>query len=136
MPSQPDLVISAHDARRLEALIASRAADGGDVVQALEAELLRADVRDPGDIPPDVVTMNSIVRCTDASDGSVRELHLVYPDQADAARGRVSVLAPVGAALLGLRTGAGIDWPLPGGRTARLRVDAVLRQPEAEGRLD
>lgn len=133
MNSLPDLIVSAHDARRLEALVASRVALGDDIAEALEAELLRADVREPADVPPDVVTMNSTLRCVDETTGAERVLQLVYPEQADAAQGRVSVLAPVGAALLGLRAGQGIDWPLPGGRSTRLRVDEVLRQPEAEG---
>lgn len=133
MNSLPDLIVSAHDARRLEALIASRAGAGDEIAEALESELLRADIREPAAMPADVVTMNSTLRCVDETTGAERVLQLVYPDQADAAQGKVSVLAPVGAALLGLRAGDGIDWPLPGGRSTRLRVDEVLRQPEADG---
>lgn len=133
MNSLPDLIVSAHDARRLEALIASRAGSGDEIAEALESELLRADIREPAAMPADVVTMNSTLRCVDETTGADRVLQLVYPDQADAAQGKVSVLAPVGAALLGLRAGDGIDWPLPGGRSTRLRVDEVLRQPEADG---
>jgi regulator of nucleoside diphosphate kinase len=84
-------------------------------------------------VPPDVVTMNSQVVCIDETTGAEHTLRLVYPDMADVARQYVSVLAPMGAALLGLSIGQAIDWPMPGGRTSRLRVERVLYQPEASG---
>jgi regulator of nucleoside diphosphate kinase len=87
-------------------------------------------------MPPDTVTMNSLVLCVDETTGAEHQLQLVYPRDADAAQGKVSVLAPVGAALLGLSAGQAIDWPLPGGRSTRLRVLRVIDQPEAHGRLD
>jgi regulator of nucleoside diphosphate kinase len=137
MNSQPaPLVISAHDARRLEALLASPTGKASPMAEPLEAELLRAELREPGDMPADVVTMNSQVVCVDELTGAERTIRLVYPADADVERGHVSVLAPVGAALLGLSVGSAIDWPLPSGRSTRLRVDKVLYQPEAQGRLD
>ena len=63
------------------------------------------------------------------------ELTLVYPRDADPDAHQVSIFAPVGSALLGLRVGDAIDWPMPGGRTARLHVLAVRYQPEAAGEL-
>lgn len=133
MQVQPSIVVSVRDGRRLEALLSGRAGEGSLVAEALQQELDRADWREPDEIPADVVTMNSRVLCVDETTGAERELRLVYPPDADAAHGAVSILAPVGAALLGLSVGQSIDWPLPGGRTTRLRVSAVLYQPEASG---
>ena len=76
--------------------------------------------------------MNSTIRFMDETSKAESELTLVYPVAAGAA-GTVSVLAPVGSALLGLSVGQTIAWPMPGGRTAQLRVLEVLRQPEAMG---
>jgi len=98
--------------------------------ETLETELLRADVLDSGQIPADVVTMNSRVRFED--DGDVREITLVYPQDAAADQGRVSVLAPIGTALLGLAVGDSIEWKLPAGMR-RIRVLGVTYQPEATG---
>jgi regulator of nucleoside diphosphate kinase len=125
--------MSIRDARRLEALLASPAARGSATAELLETEIARADVREPGEVPADVVTMNSEVVCVDELSGSERRLRLVYPEAAGSSAQAVSVLAPVGAALLGLSRGQSIDWPMPGGRTARLTVNAVLYQPEAAG---
>ena len=136
MHSQPHLVVSVRDARRLEALLASEAGAASPVAAALEAELLRAELREPAEIPADVVTMNSQLLCVDEASGAERVLRLVYPAEADASKGQVSVLAPVGAALLGLSAGQSIEWPLPNGRSTRLRVLRVLDQPEAGGRAD
>src|SRR5690606_6884419 len=123
------IILSSRDLARLERILESAT---GPVAEALEDELVRADVREPGAIPADVVTMNSQVVCVDA-DGNEQTVRLVFPNEADAATGKVSVLAPVGAALLGLTAGQSIEWPLPGGRTTRMRVDRVLYQPEAAG---
>lgn len=136
MSTKPRLIMSSHDARRLEALLASPAGSRAPTAGLLEEEIVRADIREPGDIPPDVVTMNSEVVCRDESSGAERRLRLVYPDAAGSTPEHISVLAPVGAALIGLSVGQSIDWPLPGGRSARFTVTEVLYQPEAEGRLD
>ena len=88
-----------------------------------------AVVVEPTKIPPDVVTMNSRVRFEDLDTG-------VYPKDADVNEGRVSVLAPVGSALLGLSVGQSIQWPLPGEKNRHLRVVSVTYQPEAAGDLD
>ena len=87
-------------------------------------------------MPADVVTMNSTVDCIDDISGDTHPVTLVYPRDADAAAGRVSVLAPVGSALLGLSVGQQIDWQAPGGRALRLRVVAIRYQPEAAGDLN
>ncbi len=131
--SAPPLIMSSRDVRRLEALLAHAGGSPHASAARLEDEIVRADVREPTAIPADVVTMNSRIECRDESDGTTRELHLVYPNDADVGSGRVSVLAPVGAALIGLSVGQSIDWPLPGGRSTQLTVVRILYQPEAAG---
>ena len=101
---------------------------------SLRAELERAIVVAPEAIRSSVVTMYSQVRYLDQSDGVCRQIQIVYPEDADIDQGKVSVLAPVGAALLGLEAGQAIDWRFPGGATRRLRVEEVLYQPEAMAR--
>lgn len=129
----PRLIMSARDAARLEALLLRPEVATTEVATLLEAEIARAEVREPADIPPDVVTMNSRVSVQNESTGAEQVVRVVYPHDVDGSVDRVSVLAPVGAALLGLRVGDAIDWPMPGGRTSRLRVTGVHYQPEAEG---
>jgi regulator of nucleoside diphosphate kinase len=100
-------------------------------LDALRRELDRAEVVEPREIPPDVITMNSTARFVDEVSGKEFELTLVYPDDTHLTHGTVSVLAPVGSALLGLSVGQSIEWPLPGRRTMTLRVLEVTYQPEA-----
>lgn len=133
MSATPSIVVSAHDFERLDQLLTSLASAGQPGVAALRGELARARVVEPQDMPPDVVTMNSRARLLNESSGRMLELTLVYPKDADVAAGRVSVLAPVGSALLGLGQGQSIDWPMPGGQQERLKVLEVLFQPEAAG---
>jgi len=99
----------------------------------LVSELERADVVDSHDIPPDVVTMNSRVTFEDVASRKMTEVTIVFPHDADVQAGKVSVLAPVGTALLGLTEGDSIVWPFPDGSSRCLRVVAVTFQPEAEG---
>lgn len=96
----------------------------------LETELDRARVVPATAVKPDLVTMNSTVRYRDESTGKEKEVMLVYPDEADMQSGKVSVLAPVGAALIGLSVGQVIEWKMPDGRNKTLRVCEVLYQPE------
>jgi regulator of nucleoside diphosphate kinase len=105
----------------------------GKRFEKLEAELLRANVLPSGQIPQDVVTMNSKVIFENETTGERREVTLVYPGSADIDAGRISVLVPIGTALLGLRVGQSIDWELPGGEKQRYRIAAVPYQPEAAG---
>ena len=128
----PALLLSRLDCDRIEALLEDpRNADID--TSKLEAELARAQVVEPGQMPADVITMNSTARFRDEASGDEREMTLVYPHDADGTPGKVSILAPVGSALLGLRTGQAIDWPMPGGNSTRLRVLEIRYQPEAAG---
>jgi len=95
----------------------------------LSDELDRAIVVPLERMPDDVVTMHSRCIYVDESTGTTREVELVYPEEADPAKGKISVLAPVGSALLGLAAGHSIDWELPGRKVHRITVKRVLFQP-------
>jgi regulator of nucleoside diphosphate kinase len=136
MPSLPltprgPIIVTDTDLARLRPVLDST---HGDAATALEEELQRAAIVPHADVPADVVTMNSEVVYEDCATGVRRDVRVVYPKDADARAGRVSVLAPIGAALLGLRVGQEIEWHVPGG-TRRVRVVAVRYQPEAAARL-
>lgn len=103
--------------------------------EALADELERAEVLPAERIGGNVVTMNSRVVFEDQRTGDKREVCLVYPHESDVERGRISVLAPIGSALLGLAVGQTINWPLPGGQAKRLRIVEVTYQPEQGGDL-
>ncbi|HET6907258.1 MAG TPA: nucleoside diphosphate kinase regulator [Rhodanobacteraceae bacterium] len=128
----PSIVLTSNDVQRLETMLDSAQYRDAPGAEALRAELERARVVAPQELPRDVISMNSTAECVDEASGRARALTLVYPREADAAQGRISVLAPVGAALLGMKVGQSIDWPAPSG-TLRLRVTAVRYQPEAAG---
>jgi regulator of nucleoside diphosphate kinase len=96
----------------------------------LKRELERAIVVSSLALPPDVVTMNSRVRYCDETADVQRVVKIVYPRDADAAAGRISVLSPIGTALLGLSAGQSIEWDFPDGSRRTLRVDELLDQPE------
>jgi len=100
---------------------------------SLAQELDRAEVVEPDAVPGDVVTMNSRVRLEDMDTGGVSEYTLVYPHQPRTASS-VSVLAPIGTAMLGYRVGDVIEWRVPKG-IRRLKVLEVLYQPEAAGEV-
>ncbi|XAW58864.1 GreA/GreB family elongation factor [Halomonas sp. Bachu 37] len=102
------------------------------MAELLEEELCRDEVRNPEDISDDVVSMNSQVRFTDCNRGSKMIRILVYPHALESVPDGISVMTPIGAALIGLKIGGVIDWPLPNDTEARLRIDAIFWQPERE----
>ncbi len=130
---RPNIIISSTDLDRLERLLETMPSDAFPGKLDLEAELSRANVVEPNDIPPSVVTMNSTVRFKVESSSEEFCLTLVYPKDVDASGGTVSVLAPVGSALLGLSEGDRIEWPRPGGGTLRVRIEEIIYQPERAG---
>lgn len=134
MTQRPPLIINRLDAERLQRLIDEAGRDR-DVAEALQAELLRGEVYDPEEMPGDVVSMNSQVLFTDLARQRRIIRTLVYPRSLAETDDGISVMAPVGAALLGLRVGDVIDWPLPDGEPARLRIEAILWQPERAGQF-
>lgn len=104
-------------------------------LKLLTEELLRAEVVEPQKIPRDIVTMNSLVKFRDMETREVYMYSIVYPANSDFEKGRISVLAPIGMALLGYRVGDVVEWPVPAGMR-RLKVEEVLFQPEAAGQFE
>jgi len=128
--------LTAHDYNRLRLLLAdltrqSRGMQAG--VDALEEILDFARVVDPDKVTHDVVTMNSRVLFEDLRTGEEGTVTIVYPADVDPTRGRISVLSPVGGALLGEAEGSEVELPLPHGQLRRIRIGNVLYQPEAQG---
>lgn len=101
-------------------------------LQALEEELDKAHTVESREIPGDVVTMRSQVCVRDMKSGKEMDLSVVFPSEADSEQGKISVLAPIGTALLGYRVGDIVEWKVPGG-LRRLKVERILYQPEAAG---
>ncbi|WP_427913103.1 GreA/GreB family elongation factor [Ramlibacter sp. MMS24-I3-19] len=99
----------------------------------LAALLDEADVLQSEAIPPDVVTMRATVLLEHLDGGTTQQITISYPQDADAAAGRVSVLSPVGLALLGQRAGAIARWKTPANTWGAARIAAVVFQPEAHG---
>lgn len=130
-----EVIMTQIDAERVAAAITSSARTGVSVT-LLGEEIARARIVPQSAIPPDIVTMNSRLRIIDVDSGAASELTIVYPRDANADVGRVSVLAPIGSALLGLREGQTIEWPLPNGKVKRITVLQVCYQPEAAGDYD
>lgn len=128
------IFITEADFDKLRRLIAGRRSTGVDAehLNELEQELERAEVLGDGEpIPSDVVTMNSEVRLIDLDSGEIKVYKLVFPSQARS-ENALSVLAPIGTAILGYRVGSVIEWRVPRG-VRRLKVLDVLFQPEVAG---
>jgi regulator of nucleoside diphosphate kinase len=127
------VTVTDRDVERLLRVIA----DVGDLRDHAEAadlvgELSRAEVVPSEHVPVDVVTMDSTVLLRDVDSSQATTVTVVFPERADASLGRVSVLAPVGTAILGFAVGDLVEWPVPSG-VRRLRIEALLYQPEAAG---
>jgi len=101
-------------------------------IDLLEKELYRAVLVDPPNIPRDVITMNSKVIISDTESGEKTTYTLVFPSAANISENKLSIMAPLGMALLGYRTGDIIEWPVPSG-VRKLKVDKIIYQPEASG---
>lgn len=104
-------------------------------LQKLEEELFKGQIVPSDEIPPDVITMNSRVKLQDLDSGDEMIYTLVYPNDADTGQNKISILAPIGTALIGYRVGDIIDWKVPSG-VRRLKVEEILYQPEAAGDFD
>lgn len=129
MDNNLNITVTDQDYDRLSQLLAYASSSAAE---QLDAELARARVVPQREVDAEIVTMNSEVLYEDTSSRVQRSIRVVYPRDADMSRGWVSVLAPLGSALLGLRTGQEIEWQMPGG-VRRVRVVAVPYQPEANG---
>lgn len=134
-PKSTHIVLTSRDFDRLEALLDSLPANAMPGKALLQKELERAEVVAPEDVPPNVVTMNSTIRFSIAESGEDFRLTLVYPKDVEGQTDRISVLTPVGSALLGMSVGDELEWPRPGGGKSTVRVIDVLYQPERAGEL-
>lgn len=132
------IYITEFDLKRLRELVleAGRSGyHGSAYLDHLRGELDRANIVRPAEIPSNVITMNSRVLMQDADSGEEMTLTLVFPQDADVLEDKISVLAPIGTAMLGYCEGDTIDWEVPDG-LRHLVVKKVLYQPEASGDMD
>lgn len=129
MSTYHSLVVTSQDFDRVQDAMST--ASGFDV-DRLDSELARAQIIDQKEAPRSLVTMNSLVTYEDVKSGKRHTVRLVYPRDANVSKNQISVFAPLGSALLGLREGQEIDWTMPGG-PRRIKVVEVVYQPEAAG---
>lgn len=130
---QPNIIISSQDLHRLETMLEHQAVQT-PTMQHLENELARAEVVEPEQVPTNIVSMNSKVRITIAPSTQSVEIVLVYPHDFTGDKSQVNILAPVGAAILGLTEGQTIEWPQPDGQLMKIKIEKVIYQPEREGK--
>lgn len=131
--SDPKIVLTSVDVERIEALINSLPDADDPQISALLDEIGRSEIVEPREVPPNVVTMNSQVRVLLESAGIELGVTLVYPKDMDKTGHTLSILAPVGSALLGLSVGDSIEWSGPTGQPIKVRVVELLYQPERSG---
>ncbi len=133
-----EILISLLDAARIQSCIERARAGGLNVpvnLVPLSNEIDRAKKVKPEKMPSDVVTMNSIVKLQNTKTGKDMQIQIVYPQDADFSKQKVSIFAPVGTALLGYRKGDRVEWGTPNGITEFVILDIVY-QPESEGNYD
>jgi regulator of nucleoside diphosphate kinase len=136
--NEKNIHITELDRQRLVDLLMdaqSKGYRGSIYLEKLRGELARAQIVLPQEIPGDVITMNSKVALMDLDTREEEIYTLVYPENANTAEGRVSILAPIGTAMLGYRVGDVFEWEVPAGKR-RLKVDKILFQPEAAGNYE
>lgn len=134
----PSIQITQTDYDKLNALVQELTPSQGkrpEHLQVLLEELARAEKKNAPDISPDVVTLNSRVRLKEKGTGDIMEFTLVYPDEADIDSGKLSVLAPLGTAMLGHRVGDVFGWQTPQGKN-EAKIEEILFQPEEGYRND
>lgn len=129
---KPNIVLSEQDLHRLETMLEHQQHLTPTMIH-LENELARAEVKAPDQIPANVVTMNARVLITVAPSTEANEITLVYPHDFKGDKGQVNVIAPIGAAILGLAEGQEIEWPQPDGHLMKVKIEKVIYQPEREG---
>jgi regulator of nucleoside diphosphate kinase len=130
----PEIVVTSADYEKLQAMLETHGADRDYIaVSTLEEELSRARIVSSSEIPSNIVTMNSSFRYVDRDTGESRTVQLVYPEHADYDGERLSVLAPVGCALLGLAVGQTMECCLPYGTRRSFTIEEILFQPQASG---
>ena len=132
MATKPNIIISEQDLHRLETMLEHQTVLT-PTMKHLEDELARAEVVEPQNVPTDVVSMNAKVLITIAPATESTEITLVYPHDFKGEKGQVNIIAPIGAAILGLSEGQDIEWPQPDGHMMKVKIEKVLYQPEREG---
>lgn len=133
-----NIIISELDSSRIKQSVARGSAVNhfsANDINKLLSEIKKAKVVSPKRIPPDIVTMNSIVKITNLESNTSYTIQLVYPENADTKAKKISVFAPIATALLGYKKGDVVNWEVPQGNT-RLRIDEIVYQPEAAGDYD
>ncbi|MDP1875867.1 nucleoside diphosphate kinase regulator [Phenylobacterium sp.] len=131
-PSRPNIILSETDADRITDLALSAQQRSPEVSRLLLEEVERAEVRPDDETPGDIVGMGARVEFVDQAHAESRVVTLVYPAEADISAGRISILTPVGAGLLGLQPGQSIQWPDREGHERELRVVSVRRADTPE----
>ncbi len=129
----PDICISSRDFERIETLLDSLPITYNAIKERLLKEMSRADIVAPEAIAPTVITMNSRVTFTVISTGQTMTRTLVYPRDQEGSADKVSILTPMGSALLGLAVGQEIEWFIESNKTMRVQVNAIDYQPERAG---
>lgn len=128
MKNQNHLILTQADFQKLSFLVNASTSESAELLQE---ELGRASIVADEELPKDVVSMNSKVRFQDLETGQETIVTLVYPNDANIEENKISILAPVGSALIGLQVGQVIQWPVPSGQEKRFKVLAVLSQQES-----
>jgi len=126
------IYITDNDMKRLKELIIEAGNGNKKYLRELKDELDKGEVVDSRDIPNNIITMNSKVRLREINTQKEMICWLVFPDDSNADQGKISILAPIGTALLGYKVGDIIEWKVPAGLT-KLKVEEILYQPEAAG---
>ncbi len=126
------IIVNRRDYAKLRQIISLNPSPENHYLKKLEEELSNAMLVEPEQIPPDVVTMNTKVCFREIDESEEFVYTIVYPEDADLEQGKLSVLAPIGTALLGYRTGDRVSWKVPAG-IKTFQVEKILYQPEADG---
>lgn len=129
MEKSPSLVISYDDFHKISSLLPLAKSETAEL---LEEELGRATLVAPEALSPNAVAMNTTIEYQDVDTGQTQKVTLVYPHEADIDKGYVSILAPIGAALIGLQVGQEIEWPMNGQRTKRIKILSVSQRKSNE----
>jgi len=127
------ITISERDAVRLRQLVQTCTPSNTEHIQRLKAELDRARIVPGPEMPANVIAMNSTVELEDLEDGEILTYTLVFPENADIAAGKISILAPLGMAMLGFKAGDEFEWPVPAG-TIHVRVRRLV-EPKTESTM-
>lgn len=130
---QRSIVVLNTDYQKIIALLARADSAAAD---ALDAEVARAEILDDAEFPSGAVRMGSTVTFKDTDSGAIDTVTLVYPEAADVAQMKISILSPVGSALIGLRIGEMIEWPMPNGKLRHLEVISVTQPTDSNELVD